>query len=162
MASTSKPRLSPFRAAILAILPVVLAAVAGSLVTAPNIPGWYAHLRKPTFNPPDWIFGPVWTLLYVAMAYAFFRVIAAASPARSAAILAFLVQIVLNAAWSFAFFGAHNPLAGMIVILALWAAIAATLVLFWRIERVAGLLLAPYLAWVSFAAVLNGAILAIN
>jgi benzodiazapine receptor len=162
MPTTSLPRMSPFNAALLAILPVVIVAVAGSLVTTPNIPGWYATLSKPSFNPPNWIFGPVWSLLYVMMAYAFYRILTTPSRGRALAIAAFLVQIVLNGAWSFAFFGAHDPLLAMVVIVALWCAILAAIILFWRIDRPAGALLLPYLAWVSFASLLNGAILALN
>jgi tryptophan-rich sensory protein len=162
MAVTSLPRVSPFSAALMAVIPVVLAAVAGSLATAPNINGWYASLNKPSFNPPNWIFGPVWTLLYVMMAYAFYRVLAASGRQRWPATVAFMTQIVLNGAWSFAFFGAHNPLLGMVVVVALWLALAATALLFWRVDRPAGALMLPCVAWVSYAALLNGAILALN
>jgi tryptophan-rich sensory protein len=145
------------------ILPVAIAAVAGSLATAPNIPVWYAGLVKPSFNPPNWIFGPVWSVLYIAMAYAFYRVVVSAeSPVRRAAFIAFLVQVVLNGGWSFAFFGAHSPGLGLLVVAALWCAVLATLLLFWRIDRMAGWLFVPYLAWVSFAALLNAAVFRLN
>jgi benzodiazapine receptor len=162
MPTTSVPQMSLFNAALLAILPVVIVAVAASLVTTPNIPGWYATLNKPSFNPPNWIFGPVWSLLYVMMAYAFYRILTTPSRGRALAIAAFLVQIVLNGLWSFAFFGAHDPLLAMVVIVALWCAILVALVLFWHIDRPAGVLLVPYLAWVSFATLLNAAILTLN
>ena len=150
--------------ALLAIAPVVAASLVGQAATIPNISTWYAGLVKPSFNPPNWIFGPVWTTLYVMMAYAFWRVLRLPSetPGRGGAIVLFLVQIALDAAWSWAFFGFHSPLAGVIVIAALWLAIVATMVAFWRLDRLAGWLFVPYIAWVSFAAVLNVAILRLN
>jgi benzodiazapine receptor len=163
MTVTSPTRVRPISAALLSTLPVIVAAVAGSLITAPNIAGWYAGLAKPSFNPPNWIFGPVWSALYLAMAYAFYRVVTTTDVRlRRTAVVAFLVQIALNGAWSFAFFGAHNPMLGLAVVLALWSAVLGTLLLFWRIDRTAGWLLVPYLAWVSFATVLNAAIVRLN
>ncbi len=151
------------RAATMALLPVLGAFLLGNLATFPNLP-WYETLNKPAFNPPNWLFGPAWTVLYLLMAWAFFRVLRLprGRPGRGAAIAAFLVQIALNAGWSWAFFAAHSPLLGLIVIAALLVAITATLILFGRLDRVAGLCLAPYLAWVGFAATLDGAILALN
>lgn len=152
-----------WRDAALAILPVVVASALGQIATMPNIPTWYAGLVKPSFNPPNWIFGPVWTLLYVLMAYAFYRVLRAPeSAARSRAIGLFLVQIVLNAAWSWAFFGFHSPLAGIAVIVPLLVLIALTIAAFARVDGVASMLLYPYIAWVSFATVLNIAIWRLN
>jgi tryptophan-rich sensory protein len=150
--------------ALLAIAPVFAASLIGQAATMPNIPTWYAGLVKPSFNPPNWIFGPVWTTLYVMMAYAFWRVLRlpGETPGRGGAITLFLLQIALNAAWSWAFFGFHSPLSGVFVIAALWLAIVATMVAFWRLDRLAGWLFAPYIAWVSFAAVLNVSILQLN
>ncbi|MCK6480111.1 MAG: tryptophan-rich sensory protein [Planctomycetes bacterium] len=117
---------------------------------------WYVALRKPPWNPPGWVFGPVWTALYAAMAVAAWRVWRAAPPARARpALAAWAVQLVLNAAWSWLFFGLREPGLAFAEILALWAAILATTVLFLRRDRAAGWLMVPYLAWVSFAAVLN-------
>lgn len=151
------------RAAV-AVLPVVTVLILGQLATYPNLTPWYASLAKPSFNPPNWIFGPVWTALYALMALAFYRVLRLlpATPGRSPAIVLFLVQTALNAAWSWAFFAARSPAAGLIVIAALWMSIAATLVAFWRLDRISGACFAPYLAWVSFAAVLNFAIWRLN
>ncbi len=136
----------------------------GSLVTTPKIPTWYAGLAKPSFNPPDWLFGPVWTLLYVMMAVSVWRV--AFSKAnwamRKPAILAFLGQLGLNAIWSPVFFGLESPRLALFVIAALLTALALTVVVFWRIDRTAGLLLLPYLGWLLFATVLNGAIVVLN
>jgi tryptophan-rich sensory protein len=123
-------------------------------VTAPNIASWYGHLEKPSFNPPNWAFMPAWTTLYVLMAVAAWRVWRLTGW-RSAALALWLVQLALNFAWSFIFFGAHAPAAAFFELLAMWLAILATLIVFARTERWAGLLLLPYLGWVSFAGVLN-------
>ncbi|WP_230534315.1 TspO/MBR family protein [Microvirga roseola] len=154
----------PLRRFLIAVLPVVAVSVAGSLVTTPNIPTWYAGLEKPGFTPPNWLFAPVWTALYAMMAYALWRILALPRnlPGRSAAVTAFFVQLVLNSLWSFAFFGANSPLAGLIVIAALIVAILATIHAFWRLDRIAALLLAPYLAWVIYATALNAAIWQLN
>lgn len=138
-----------------AIAPVAAAAIAGNLATIPNIPGWYAHLTKPSFNPPNWVFAPVWTTLYVMMAYAFYRVLDASNDWISFAVAIFLIQIALNAAWSWIFFSLHSPRGGLATIALLWLAILLTIVAFWQIDRLASILLWPYLLWVSFAAVLN-------
>lgn len=121
------------------------------------MPGeWYATLRKPSWNPPNWIFGPVWTLLYTMMAAAAWLVCQRASFAANAVPLAvFLIQLALNALWSWLFFGLQKPGLAFAEIVALWLAIAASLLLFRRVSPLAAWLLAPYLAWVSFAAALN-------
>lgn len=135
--------------------PVAAAAIAGSLATVPNIGTWYVHLAKPSFNPPNWVFAPVWTTLYLMMAYAFFRVLSSGSDWMSFAVAFFLVQIALNAAWSWVFFSFHSPRGGLVIIGALWLAIILTIAAFWHIDRTASVLLAPYIVWVSFAAALN-------
>ena len=162
--SPTSPRGRKAVLALVAILTVALASAIGGWSTYPEIAGWYAGLAKPSFNPPNWIFGPVWTVLYASMAYAFWRVLARSpnEPGRATAIGAFLVQIVLNAAWSIAFFGNHSPAAGLIVIALLWIAICVTIRAFARLDRFAAWLLAPYLAWVTFAALLNFAIWRLN
>lgn len=158
-------RPTPFLQRLLVtILPVVAVSIAGNLVTVPNIPAWYAGLEKPVFTPPNWLFGPVWTTLYVMMAYALWLILSLPrnTPGRSKAVAAFFAQLALNSLWSFAFFGAHSPLAGLVVIAALIVAILATIVTFSRLDRFAALLLVPYLAWVAYAAALNGAIWQMN
>jgi tryptophan-rich sensory protein len=149
---------------LLAVLPVIAVAVSASLVTQPNIPTWYATLLKPGFTPPNWAFPVAWTLLYAMMAYALWRILSLpkAQPGRTGAIVAFFVQLALNGLWSFAFFGGQSPLAGLVVIAALIVAILATIRTFWRLDRVAALLLVPYLAWVAYAALLNGTIWRLN
>lgn len=140
---------------LLAFLVFTLAVglVAGQ-VTVPNIASWYSGLAKPSFNPPNGIFAPVWTALYVLIAVAAWRVWRVAGWWAKGLAL-WLIQLALNFAWSFIFFGAHNPGAALADLVILWFAIAATLTVFWRTDRAAGGLLIPYLAWVSFAGVLN-------
>jgi len=142
----------------------MLAGFIGSFATRPKIPGWYASLQKPSFNPPPWLFGPVWTLLYILMGIALFLIWrkGLAAGGVKIALLVFFLQLILNAFWSFAFFGAQSPLAGLVVIIALWAAIVATMVLFAPLSRVAAVLLVPYILWVSFAAILNASIYVLN
>lgn len=121
---------------------------------------WYAGLRKPSWNPPSWIFGPVWTLLYAAMAVAAWRVAHAGGSAP--ALLLYLLQLALNAAWSWLFFGKHRMDLAFAEILLLWIAILATTAAFFRKDPAAGWLLLPYLAWVGFAAGLNFALWRLN
>lgn len=133
-------------------------------VTARGIREWYPGIAKPSFTPPGSVFGPVWTALYFMMGASLYLVWRRwdGSPAVRAALLAFAAQLLLNGLWSLLFFGARNPLAGFVEILALWAAIVATIVLFWRISRPAGILLVPYALWVSFASVLNWSLWRLN
>lgn len=134
----------------------------GSLVTTPNIPTWYAGLKKPPFNPPNGTFPVVWTILYVLMAVAAWLVWREETPDRMITLLPFAIQIALNIAWSFAFFGARSPLLGLVVITLLLAAILWTMVWFWPVSQIATLLFLPYLAWVAFAVLLNSAIYRLN
>jgi benzodiazapine receptor len=143
----------------------VVAAVGavGSWVTLPQIPGWYTGLAKPWFTPPNAVFGPAWTTLYLMMAVAVWLVARVPSSfARTAAIALFIVQLCCNAIWSPVFFGLHAPKLGLAVIAVLLVSLAATIAVFWRISRLAALLLVPYLAWVCYATALNGAIVALN
>jgi translocator protein len=117
---------------------------------------WYAHLAKPAFNPPAWVFAPVWTLLYLVMGIAAWLVWRERRVTGVAKALAlFLVQLILNAAWSWLFFGLHRIGWALVDLAALWLAIGATLLAFWARRPLAGLLMLPYLLWVSFAALLN-------
>jgi benzodiazapine receptor len=146
-----------------AILPVVAASLLGGWVTRPKIPTWYAGLAKPAFTPPNAAFAPVWTLLFGLMAYALWRILARpAGPARARAVAAFFGQLALNVAWSFAFFGLESPGLALAVIAALLAAILATIRLFRPLDRVAAWLLAPYAAWVAYAAAVNLGVLILN
>jgi tryptophan-rich sensory protein len=130
-----------------------------SLVTVPNIAGWYAGLHKPSFNPPNGVFAPVWTSLYVLTAIAAWRVWRKAGP-RPLGLYA--LQLILNGAWSFLFFGAHAIGAALAEIVLLLALVLATMASFSSRDRVAGLLFLPYAAWVLFAAALNAAIWRLN
>ncbi len=157
-------RSSPLVAAIAAAAPVLAASLLGNLATTPNIAPWYETLAKPPLTPPNWLFGPAWTTLYILMAYALYRVLRLkpATPGRRAAILMFFAQLVLNAAWSFAFFSARSPLLGLVVILPMEALLIATIVLFARLDRVAAYALAPTAFWVGFAIYLNAGIFVLN
>lgn len=161
---TLSPRsMGKLTAALAAVVPVVAAAVIGNLATMPNITPWYDTLAKPPFNPPNWVFGPVWTALYVLMAWAFYRILRSPEgSARRRAIALFLVQMALNAIWSVAFFGLQWPAAGLAVILLLVAAIVATVHAFLAVDRIAGGALVPYLGWVAFATLLNASIWWLN
>lgn len=124
---------------------------------------WYASLRKPSWNPPGWVFGPVWVALYTTMALAAWLVWRRGGFAAQGRPLAlFLVQLVLNAAWTPLFFGLHRPGLAFAEILLLWLAIVATLAMFRPVSRTAAWLLVPYVAWVSFASVLNGSVWRLN
>jgi len=132
------------------------AAGLGAFFTSTSVSNWYPMLRKPSWNPPAWIFGPVWTVLYLMMAIAAWLVWRKRGFDSAAGALGlFALQLALNALWSLLFFGLRNPLAGLVDIVPLWAAILATLVCFWKISPLAGVLLVPYWLWVSFATALN-------
>ena len=135
----------------------------GALFTASSVNEWYPMIRKPSWTPPSWLFGPVWTFLYLIMGIAAWIIWYKASWDRASwALGLFAFQLVLNAAWSPLFFGLQSPLAGLLAIIPLWAAILVTLLLFWKISPFAGLLMVPYWLWVSFATVLNFAIWRMN
>ncbi len=136
----------------------------GAFVTAPEIRSWYAELHKPFFNPPAWIFGPVWTVLYALMGISLYLVLRKGlnNPKIKVAVSVFAVQLVLNALWSIIFFGLHAVDVSLLEIICLWIAILVTTLLFARIAKPAAWLLVPYLAWVTFAGCLNYAILTLN
>ena len=121
------------------------------------LPGeWYARLQKPSWNPPNWIFGPVWTTLYTAMAISAWLVWKRGGfAAQRGALSLFLLQLLFNALWSPLFFGMKQPAVAFVDIVLLWLALLATVVAFWRARPVSGALLVPYLAWVTFAGALN-------
>lgn len=128
-----------------------------SIFTTPSIPSWYAGLNKPSFTPPNWIFGPVWTTLYALMGISLFLIWRKGFSDHRVkiAIVIFFVQLILNMLWSFMFFGLHSPFAGLMNIFLLWLAIVSTILLFIPLSKAAAVLLIPYILWVSFAAVLN-------
>jgi len=141
-----------------------LAGIVGAVFTRAAIPSWYAYLKKPSFTPPNWLFGPAWITLYLLMAVAACLVWqkGCQAPGVRLALAVFLVQLLLNVLWSPAFFGWRSPLAGMIVIVLLWLAILVTIIAFSKISRPAALLLLPYILWVSYAAALNISIYFLN
>jgi tryptophan-rich sensory protein len=147
--------------ALVGFIALCLAASAlGAVVTAPAIPAWYATLAKPSFNPPNWIFAPVWTTLYILMAIAAWLVWRRGK--AGAALALFAIQLSLNCAWSLLFFGLNRIDLALVDIILLLAAIVATALAFRRHSPAAALLLMPYLAWVSFATVLNFTIWRLN
>ncbi|MGU3493464.1 TspO/MBR family protein [Xanthobacteraceae bacterium A53D] len=148
----------------LALLPVAAASALGQLATMPNLAPWYASLVKPSFNPPNWLFGPVWTALYLMMAFAVWRILRlpAGTPGRGTALGLFFAQLALNLAWSWMFFYLHSPLLGLVNIVPQWLLILATIVAFRRLDPLAGWVLVPLAAWVAFATVLNFALWRLN
>jgi tryptophan-rich sensory protein len=145
------------RSNVIGLILWVLAALAAGWIGSNFMPGeWYASLAKPPWNPPSSVFAPVWTILYVLMGVAAWLVWREAgfSGARIALSL-FILQLVLNSLWSYLFFGLQEPMTAFFEIIVLWCAILATLVRFWKIRPGAGVLLIPYLCWVTFASVLN-------
>ena len=162
--SLGEPRRHSFWLALIGFLVLTFAVAAiGGVVTASSVDTWYPTLNKPAFNPPDWIFGPVWTALYLMMALAAALVWSGApAAARRTAIVWFLVQLALNLGWSLLFFGLHQIALALGCLILLWLAIAVTIRCFWRISRASGLLLMPYLAWVTFAGLLNFLIWRLN
>ena len=136
-------------------------AALGSIWTAGSVDGWYQGIQKPSWNPPDWIFGPVWTLLYSAMAVAVWDVWRSNRDAKNAIII-FAIQLGLNALWSALFFGLHSPGWAFVEIVVLIVSIVITMIAFYRRLPRASMLLSPYLAWTVFAAVLNGSIWCLN
>jgi len=147
-----------------AIVVVAAASVLGSTTTAPGLKGWYQALRKPWFNPPMWVFPVAWTTLFALMAFGFWRVLrrTEAVPERGRAIAAFFVQLACNVGWSFAFFGSRSVGAGLFVAGLLVLSVGGMFATFRKVDPLAGWLQFPYLAWVSFAFILNATIWVIN
>lgn len=133
------------------------AGIIGGFFTVNAIPEWYQYLNKPLFSPPNWIFGPVWTALYLMMGVALYLVWqkGISKKENQSAFIFFIVQLGLNALWSILFFGLRSPLLGLIDIALLLVAIVVVIFKFFRINKTAALLLVPYLLWVTFASVLN-------
>lgn len=154
---------SPLRL-VAAVLLCNLAGILGSLVTITGEGSWYASIQKPPFNPPGFIFGPVWTILYILMGISLYLVWMEGTSRREVriALSVFGLQLGLNFLWSFLFFGLQSPFLGLVEIILLWLCIVATIVLFSRIRRTAALLLIPYLVWVSFATFLTYSIWILN
>ena len=138
----------------------------GTIFTLPALTNWYVSLTKPFFNPPNWLFGPVWLILYTLMGISLYliwnKLPSIKEPIKNKALTAFFIQLSLNLLWSLLFFGLHSPLYGFIDIIFLWSAIVFTIHEFSKISKTASNLLIPYIIWVSFAAILNLSILILN
>jgi tryptophan-rich sensory protein len=140
----------------MAFVLTMTAGTLGSLATTPNIATWYVFLEKPPLTPPNWVFPAAWTFLYTLMAVSLWRVWRAPpSAGRGRALAWFAVQLAFNVAWSYAFFGARSPMAGLVVIVPFFLSIVICCVVTARVDRLAAWLYLPYLAWVAFAAYLN-------
>ena len=143
-------------------LPVFIGTAIG-LASMGDVSGWYSTLEKPFFNPPDYLFGPVWTALYILMGISSFLILRANPNAwKQKPGIIYFFQLALNAAWSIIFFNFHRMGVAFAEIIILWFLILLMIVTFYRLNKTAGLLQIPYLIWVSFAAVLNGSILILN
>lgn len=140
------------------------AGIIGAIFTTPNIQMWYAQLNKPSFNPPNWIFAPVWTTLYLLMGISLFLIWQTKDKqeARKQGLMFFFLQLVLNTVWSIVFFGMHSLVGGLIIIVFLWIMILLTIINFQKVKKLAAYLLYPYLAWVSLATILNFSLVILN
>lgn len=145
-----------------AVLICQMAGILGSTATFSAIPTWYRTLSKPFFSPPNWVFGPVWTTLYTMMGISLYIVWQRSKKKCEEGLCYFYVQLALNALWSLIFFGARNLWFGFIIIIFLWVMILATIIKFKKVSKKAAYLLVPYLAWVSFASILNLAVAVLN
>ena len=134
----------------------------GAFFTLSSVQTWYLTLNKPSWNPPSWLFGPVWTTLYVLMGIACFLIWKSEHPRKKQVLTLYFLQLFLNSLWSPAFFGAQNPMLGMLVIVPMWASILTCIIFFRKINTWAAVLMIPYLIWVSFATVLNATIWYLN
>ncbi|MGA3359463.1 MAG: TspO/MBR family protein [Halobacteriota archaeon] len=141
----------------------LLTGFGSTVFTINSIPTWYASLNKPWFSPPNVVFAPVWTTLYILMGVALFLIWRSPrNRTRDTGIALFAAQLAVNVIWTFAFFGLQNTLYGLLSIIPLWILIAATIYQFYKVERWASYLLVPYIAWVSIATALNAAVYLLN
>lgn len=144
------------------------AGLLGAIFTTPSIPTWYASLVKPSFNPPNWVFGPVWTTIYLLMGISLFVIWTTKEKSdktkeiRRTGLYFFFIQLILNILWSIVFFGGHSLIGGLIIIIILWLSILETIKRFSKTNKTAAFLLYPYLVWVSFASILNFSIWWLN
>lgn len=149
---------------LISILVSNLAGILGSVATSSSISDWYVYLEKPSFNPPNWIFGPVWTVLYTLMGIALYLVWSKGYKKTKIknAVRLFFVHLMYNTLWTLVFFGSRNLLLALGVIIVLWLMIASLIKIFWSIDKRASYLLVPYILWVSFATLLNYSIWRLN
>lgn len=149
---------------VVSVLIPLLVGFLGSITTLASIPTWYATLIKPSWAPPNWLFGPIWTTLYVLMGIALYLVWREGLDRRDVkfAILIFAVQLILNLSWSVVFFGYHALFGSFVLVMLLWLSILANIIAFYVISKPAGYLLVPYIIWVSIASYLNYTIYLLN
>lgn len=149
---------------IISLVVCQLAGIIGSLFTMSKIPSWYMNINKPELAPPNWVFGPVWTTLFILMGIALYLVWKQGINKKDVknALYIFGVQLILNVLWSIIFFGLENPGAAFIEIISLWISILLSIIYFYKISKPASYLLIPYIAWVSFASYLNFMIWGLN
>lgn len=144
------------------VIPLSLGFVSG-IISSSGVTDWYQNIQKPAFNPPSWVFGPVWTVLYILMGISIYLTLQQpASKLRNTALVLQTVQLSLNFWWSIIFFAMENPAFALLEIILLWLSILVLIIVTWRVKRVAAYLLLPYLAWVNFAAILNASIWILN
>lgn len=164
MSTTASPKKFQFLPFLISLLITLAIGFGASLFTRPQISGWYSTLNKPSFNPPDWLFAPVWTTLYVMIAIAAYLVWKRRDNSRaySVTVIIYTIQLALNFSWSIMFFGLHGTFPALIIILLLWISIILNIRWFHKFNHTAAWLLAPYLLWVSFAGLLNLSIYLLN
>jgi translocator protein len=151
-----------FKLIVSVLLPLTIGAIAG-IFTSKAVPVWYATLNQPSFNPPNWVFGPVWTTLYILMGISLFLIWKQDnSKERNLAILTFIIQLALNFAWSFIFFYFNRIGLALVEIILLWVSIIVMLIQFYKIKPLASYINIPYLLWVSFASILNASYYLLN
>jgi len=148
---------------VFSIVLTLLIGFVGSLVTNQSFDTWYNTINKPSFNPPNWLFVPVWTILFIMIGLSLFFVWEKGfGGKRNVLLFVYFFQLALNMLWSYSFFGLTNPLLAFLVIIVLWIIILINIVLFYKVSKVAGILLIPYILWVSFASILNLFIVILN
>ncbi|MGB7969579.1 MAG: TspO/MBR family protein [Methanobacterium sp.] len=149
---------------IVSILVVFLAGAVGTVYTLKQITTWYVSLIKPSWTPPNWAFGPIWSTLYVLMGISLFLVWREGLERKDVkiAILVFAVQLVINVLWSLVFFASHNIIGGLVMVIVLWISVLITILVFYRISKPAALILIPYLIWVTIAGYLNYTVFLLN
>ena len=151
-----------FKLAISIFIPLIVGFL-GSFFTSSSVNSWFLTLNKPSFNPPNWVFAPAWTILYILIGLSFYLVWEKNFGKEKQKVIAvYALQLFLNFLWSLSFFGLRNPLLGLINIIVLWLVIIANLIVFFKVSKKASYLLIPYLLWVSFASVLNISIFILN
>lgn len=161
--SNKRSRMKYYLTLVLCILLPLLVGSFGGIATASNIPNWFMYLNKPWFNPPSYLFGPVWTVLYILLGISFFMILQAPkSSNKQKAVLVFSIQLFLNFIWSFIFFKFHLLGIAAIEICLMWISIVIMILAFHKINKIAAFLQFPYLLWVSFATVLNISIWYLN